>query len=192
MLAFALGIAALACLVEQTPCRGSHRRRCGGRRARHHGALVWRRRSPLAILWDTPRRTAGLVAAVGATAAVGIALTLTTLSARLVAMDAAWIQAIGDRSYSVLGRSGRSPPGFSTSAMPSLLGAIYGDDAQSVFPSRARPASSPVSLALVAAVSRLRAADRAAHRAGGATPGQPRLLAARRSRGVLSRVVARE
>jgi len=97
MLAFALGIAALACVVSKR--RPAAAVAVAAAAVVHVTTALWFTAAIVAaILWDAPRRTAGLVA-VGVTAALAIALTFTTLSARLVAMDTAWIQAIGDRSY---------------------------------------------------------------------------------------------
>jgi hypothetical protein len=96
MLAFALGIAALALLV--------HRRRTSAAVAIAAAAVIHVTTAlwfavvvVVAALWPVPRRLVGalLLAAVTAVAI----LTLTTLNARLVVMEPSWIEAIGDRSY---------------------------------------------------------------------------------------------
>jgi hypothetical protein len=95
MLAFALGIAALAFVV-----RG---RRTGAAVAIatavviHVTTALWFAVVVVvAVLWTTPRRLVAVALLAVVAAAV---LVLTTLSARLVAMETSWIEAIGDRSY---------------------------------------------------------------------------------------------
>jgi hypothetical protein len=97
MLAFALGIAAFACLVN--------RRRAAtaiiviAAAVVHITTALWFGVAiVVAILWDAPRRSAALVTMAAITAVV-ITLAFTSLGARLVTMDATWIQAIGDRDY---------------------------------------------------------------------------------------------
>ncbi len=138
MLAFALGIGALACLVDRR--RAAAVVTVAAAAIVHVTTAIWFGAViVVAILWNAPRRIAGF-AAVGAAAAVAIALTFTTLNTRLVVMDSAWIEAIGDRSYLFSAAVAGLRHGFSTSATPSRSDRSTGDDAHSVSQLRERPA----------------------------------------------------
>jgi hypothetical protein len=96
MLAFALGVAALACLVRE--------RRMTGTVALiaalgiHVTTALWFTVViVVAALWRRPRRLAAVVLFGGA-AGAGV-LAFTALGTRLVVMDPEWLAAIGDRSY---------------------------------------------------------------------------------------------
>ena len=97
MLAFAFGVAALACFLRQ--------RRMAMALALMAAAVVhvttasWFATSlGVGTLWTAPRRTVIAVTALAA-AAAALVLTMTPLSGRLAVMDTNWILAIGDRSY---------------------------------------------------------------------------------------------
>jgi hypothetical protein len=97
MLAFALGIAALACLVNRR--RNTALVAVGLAGIVHTTTALWFGAAiVVAILWTTPPRFLVLLAA-GAAGAAFVVLTFTTITSRLVMMDPMWIAAIGDRSY---------------------------------------------------------------------------------------------
>ena len=97
MLAFALGVAALAWLV--------HRRRAPALAALAAAAVVHITTAiwfaivvAVAATWTAQKR-AVMLAWIGAGAALAFVLTFRTIASRLVPMDDEWLAAIGDRAY---------------------------------------------------------------------------------------------
>jgi hypothetical protein len=97
MLAFAIGIGGLAFLVSTR--RGIAIAMVGLAAIVHVTTALWFGIAlAAAIAWDARRHTA-LLGAIGAAGAAALAVLLSIMSGRLVAMDSAWLEAIGDRAY---------------------------------------------------------------------------------------------
>jgi hypothetical protein len=99
MLAFALGMAALAGLVGRRRLAGTAVA-LGLAAAVHTTTALWFGvLVGVVVLWDAPRRVAVAVASGGLAAALLVVLLVDRIRSRLVTMDETWITAIGDRSY---------------------------------------------------------------------------------------------
>jgi hypothetical protein len=97
MLAFAIGLAAFAGLMARR--RGLALLAAAAAAVVHTTTGLWFLAAvAIAVLWELPRRSAIVVASAVA-AGTTLLILMSGLSARFVAMDDAWVAALGDRSY---------------------------------------------------------------------------------------------